>query len=192
MSFEIKSFNSLFETIMKDGTIEVYHGDDFNTTFLNPKLMNNGNNQEGIGIYFSDHKSTAESYGKDVVKAYIDRKNFIKSRESIKIIGKNNIINILKDMMIVDKEAMFYLVTDYGVYLENPEDLEDYHLEELYELIFNEEARNFQITMANSFGVVEFVKSWNKNTNIDGTYYNHNNDEVWYSLINTDIKLYPV
>ena len=29
--------------------IKVYHGDNHNTTKLDPILMNNGNNQEGIG-----------------------------------------------------------------------------------------------------------------------------------------------
>ena len=170
---DIKRFNELYESIVNSGhDITVYHGDNFGTDHLNPKLMNNGNNQEGIGIYFSDSLSTAKSYGKNIIKATINKSKLINARKTIENIHNKGIINILKDMYKVDIESMFYLVTDYGVYLEEPEDLTLDNIEELYNLMIDEEIRNFQITMAETFNVIDFVKSWNKHTDIDGTYFN--------------------
>jgi len=40
-----------FKEFINESTEITYHGDDFGTKKLEAKLMNNGNNQEGIGIY---------------------------------------------------------------------------------------------------------------------------------------------
>jgi len=181
----------LFESV--GGIITVYHGDDFNTRSLEPRLMNNGNNQEGVGIYFSDRLETTKAYGKNIIKADINMRNFIDSRIPIsKAVSKHSIMNIMYDMAKVDREAMFYLVTDYGVYLEEPEELEKHHIDEIYDLISGEEVRNFQTMLAGTFGVEAFVKSWNKHTGIDGSYQYHNSSERWFAIINPRIKVVKV
>ena len=176
----------LFESV----GIEVFHGDNHNTARLEPRLMNNGNNQEGIGIYFSDQQSTAHSYGRHIVKAMINPRNFVNARHPIgRHVQRQDGVRILKDLMGSDEEAMFYLATDYGVYLTDPEELNDHHLAELFGLLNNEEVRNFQITLANAFDVVTFVRSWNRHTKIDGTFNSNNRNETWYAIINDKIGL---
>jgi len=49
--------------------------------------------------------------------------------------------------------------------------------------------RNFQIDLANRFGVDQFVNIWNKTTKIDGTKQKQPNGAMWYSVINPKIKL---
>lgn len=170
--------------------IVIFHGDNYNTSRLDPRLMNNGNNQEGIGIYFSDELSTAKAYGKHVVKATVNPRKLIPARQPMSsFIPHRTIVNILKDMMKFDREAMFYMATDYGAYLTEPEELEEYHLDEVASMMGDEEVRNFQTTIAQVFDVVPFVKSWNRHTRIDGTFHNHNHNERWYAIINPNVRV---
>ena len=47
--------------------------------------------------------------------------------------------------------------------------------------------------MANNFGVEVFVKAWNFIfKNIHGTYYNNNDNEIWYCVINDKLKVSKV
>jgi len=55
--------------------VTIYHGDNYGTKKLDPKLMNNGNNQEGIGIYFGT-LDVAEDYGKNIVQVTVNKKDF--------------------------------------------------------------------------------------------------------------------
>lgn len=172
------------------GIVEVYHGDNYGTTRLEPRLMNNGNNQEGIGIYFSDQYKTAEFYGRHIVKATIDLSRFCSAREPVaRLNSERDIKRLLHDMNGVDPESMFYLLTDFGIFVQEPEDVEPYHIDELYDFMKNEQVRNFQITMAETFNVVDFVRSWNRHVRIDGTYEKNSHNELWVAIINTDIKV---
>ena len=177
----------IFES--QSNMVEVYHGDDYNTRSLEPRLMNNGNNQEGVGIYFSDRLETTRAYGRNIVKTYINMNKFVESRKPVSVINSSSIVTLLRDMSKVDKEAMFYIATDYGIYLEEPDDLGFYHIEELYSYLKNEEIRNFQTMLAGAFGVENFVKSWNKWVKIDGTWNFHNSSERWFAIINPSIKV---
>lgn len=173
--------------------IDVYHGDNYGTTRLEPRLMNNGNNQEGIGIYFSDRYETAEFYGRHIVKTTIDLRRFAPAREPVSVLReRRGITNILHDMNRVDPESMFYLITDFGIFVQEPEDVEPEHIDELYEFMQNEQIRNFQITMAETFNVVDFVRSWNRHLRIDGVYEKNNHNELWVAIINTDIRVEKV
>lgn len=167
----------------------IYHGDNFGTKKLDPKLMNNGNNQEGVGIYFGDLE-TAQSYGRHVISIEINPKNFIDSRKPIgKYVSTSKIAKILNDMWKVDEEEMYYMITDWGIEIPNPEDIEKRHITFLASKMSNDEVRNFQVTLADTFNVVDFVKSWNKILpNIHGTYQKQNRD-TWYAVINTDYKV---
>jgi len=182
-----------FKEFINESTVITYHGDDFNTKKLEAKLMNNGNNQEGIGIYFGS-LATAETYGKDIIKAEINPKNYIDSRKNInKYLTIRQIIKILKDMYKVDEETMYYMITDWGVEISEPEDIMEEHIEFLADKMQNEEVRNFQITMAQEFNVIDFVESWNKHCkNIHGTFQKQGNGEIWYCIINTNVKVQKV
>jgi hypothetical protein len=156
---------------------------------LEPKLMNNGNNQEGIGIYFGSLK-TAETYGTNIVKTEINPKNFIDSRKDIiDFLKIKQIENILIDMWKSDEETMYYMITDW-IEVSEPEDISISDIKYLADKMKYDEVRNFQITLAEQFGVVEFVESWNKHCkNIYGTYQVQNKDETWYCIINTKVKV---
>lgn len=189
---DFRKYIELLENAEKDSSrfIEVYHGDNFNTTQLEPRLMNNGNNQEGIGIYFSDRYETTKSYGRDVIKAKIDMNRFVPSRNELESIDmRNGVVNVLHDMNKVDPESMFYLLTDYGVFVTEPEDVTAQHISDLYQRFKNEQIRNFQVTMAQTFNVIDFVESWNTHIKIDGTYERNSATETWFAIINPNIKV---
>lgn len=182
-----------FACKLNESSFLIYHGDNYNTTKLIPKLMNNGNNQEGIGIYFSDDIKTAKDYGKDVISLNINERNFINSRDILKKhLSKKDLVGLLKILHQSDNESFFYYISDY-IEVSEPEEVEDYHIEEFIQHIEREQIRNFQIDMANNFGVEVFVKAWNFIfKNIHGTYYNNNDNEIWYCVINDKLKVSKV
>ena len=179
-----------FKDFLNESKVVTYHGDDFGTKKLEAKLMNNGNNQEGIGIYFGS-LTTAETYGKYVVKAEINHSKFIDSREDIgKYIKVDKIAKLFVHLHKLDGEPLYYMVTDWGIDgVVEPEDVEPQHLKELASKMLEEEVRNFQITLAEAFGVVDFVEAWNKIIKIPGTYQKQGGDEFWYAIIDTKIKV---
>ena len=75
--------------------IKIYHGDNYNTNKLSPKLMNSGNNQEGIGIYFGDLE-TAQFYGNNIVNIEINENNFNKNGWSFNSFSLFKSLNGLK------------------------------------------------------------------------------------------------
>ena len=185
-----------FKQYLNESKITVYHGDNYGTKKLDPKLMNNGNNQEGIGIYFGDYE-TAEKYGKFIVSAEINPKMFMDSREDIgKYLSEQQIAKLLMSLPKgvgwerKNKDDLYSLVTDYGVEVYEPEDLKSHHIHEAARLMMDEEVRNFQITLAETFGVERFVERWNDIfPRRHGTY---NPELGFYSIINTRIKVKPV
>ena len=164
--------------------ITIYHGDNFGTKRIEPKLMMNGNAQEGIGIYFSSLE-LAQAYGKDVVYTEVNPKNFINSRDTVRSKVKLA-YKILRDLWKIDNEAMYYLLTDWVEIIE-VEDITRSDIQLLATKMGSDEVRNFQITLAQSFGVENFVKVWNKiyPKNL-GTY---NADLDFYAIIKPSIFL---
>jgi len=181
-----------FKDFINESSVITYHGDDFDTKKIEAKLMmtDGSNNQEGIGVYFGSLE-TAETYGKDIVSAKINPKNFVDSRKDIgKYIKISQMVDMLTDMWKSDEETMYYMITDWGLEISEPEDIEQEHMEYLANNMQSDEVRNFQITLAEQFGVVTFVDSWNTHCkNIHGTCQKQGGDEVWYCIINTKIKL---
>lgn len=171
----------------------VYHGDNFGTTKIDPKWMlhADSNNQEGVGIYFGTLLETAQAYGKDIVKAEINHKKFIDSRASVSKLNKASTVKLLQELHKIDNEPLWYLLTDYNFEVYEPEDVEDYHLEKLYDKMKSTQIRWFQIELAEKFGTENFVKAWNKHLKIDGTFQvqDKSTNNIWYAIINTDIKL---
>lgn len=181
----MKTIKSLLNEMNK--TVTIYHGGEKFITKLDPKYMltKSSNAQEGIGIYFGTLE-VARSYGGSISSVTVAQNKFVPSREDISVIGTNNIYKILKYLNSINKEAMFYLISDW-VEVQNPEDVTDKNIKTLADYIKTDEVRNFQITMSEQFGVENFVKAWNKFLpNIIGTY---NKDNGFYAIINTKIKV---
>jgi hypothetical protein len=95
---------------------------------------------------------------------------------------------MLQELWQYDKEAMFYWLSDW-VYVTEPQDVEEYHLEELAENVLDEEVRNLQIVLADNFGVEHMVRAWNTHTDIHGTYNMNSDDEMWIAIINPDTQI---
>lgn len=171
--------------------ITVYHGDNYGTSKLQPSLMNNGTNQEGIGIYFSNSIETAQSYGKYIIKTTINLNKFINSRKQVSKLGLNNIKPLLHFLWEHNPEDMFYYISDWMEVIE-PSDVTAEHINILSSKLLSDEIRNFQITLAQTFGVEIFVHAWNKFIKFDGTYIDHVNSELWFAIINTSIPVYPI
>jgi hypothetical protein len=181
----VKTFR---EFILEDNASlkTIYHGDNFKTTKLEPKLMNNGNNEEGIGIYFGDLK-TAESYGKDIISIDINPKKFIPSRGDMgKYISPTIMLKIIKELNKVSSEGIWYMLTDYGMDIQKPEDVKDVHLKQLSNMMKDSQVRNFQIEFTQRTNVEDFVRIWNECTNIDGTF---EASRGFYAVINPNYKI---
>ena len=168
-------------------TTTVYHGDNYGTTSMNPKLMNYGNNQEGIGIYFGT-LDTALGYGDNIVSTVIDTSKFLNSRniteDSLSIVKLTTLIQELNKR----DSDFWYLFTDFGMEVQGPEEVEQYHCVELAYALGNDELRNMQITLAERSNVELFVALWNKIfPNVHGLY-----NEEFYAIINTGYKLSKV
>lgn len=178
----------IFEEFENEKKITVYHGDNYGTTSINIDNMDlGGNRQEGIGIYFTTNLEIAQFYGKYVVSAEISKNKFIDSRDDIgNFLSINEMIGLFKYFWKIDSVSLYYLISNY-VEIFEPTDITEYHLKKLAENMKTEEVRNFQITLAESFGVKNFVDAWCLNVkNIDGT-VNHEFD--FYCIINPKIEL---
>jgi len=176
----------------KKKTIRLFHGDNHNTTKIDPKLMmqKNSNNQEGVGIYFGTLE-TARHYGKNIVYIDVEKNSFFNSRDLIedcKELSKK-LIKILLELKKIDNEEMYYFVTDWGIECDE-KNINETVLKEVAEYLQTEEIRNFQIDMAEKFGVVNFVRVWNK-------VLPHNNglfckETNFYAVINPKIKVHKL
>jgi hypothetical protein len=183
-----KTFSQLYNELTESKFVTVYHGSSVKFNKISPKhmLTKDSNAQEGVGIYFGSYE-TAETYGKHIMKIDLDPKYFIDSYSQIgKHVKFNDLVKICKDMYNSDKESMFYKISDW-VYVEEPEDIEDYHIDEFANEMRDEMIRNFTVDFAESFGVENFVKSWNKHVSyIHGT---HEKNLGFYSVMNTKYKV---
>ena len=165
----------------------VYHGDNHNTSSMDPKLMNYGNNQEGIGIYFGT-LDTALGYGDNIVSTVIDTSKFLNSRniteDSLSIVKLTTLIQELNKR----DSDFWYLFTDFGMEVQGSDEVEQHHCVELAYALGNDELRNMQITLAERSNVELFVALWNKIfPNVHGLY-----NEEFYAIINTGYKLSKV
>jgi len=179
-----------FKDYINESFMISYHGSSAKITSIEAKYMNEGNNQEGIGFY-SGSLATAETYGKNIVQLEVNKSNYIDSRKDVcDFLSKRQRLLLFKDMFKSDKETMFYMITDWGVEIQEPNDIKTKHLEFMVEKMEFEEVRNFQIELANQFGVETLVESWNKHIKrIHGTYQEQGNGEIWFCTINTNIKV---
>jgi hypothetical protein len=169
----------------------VYHGDSHGTTSLNSKWMLHGesNNQEGVGIYFSPDIKVAKSYGPKVSSIDISGLNIAKSRDLVTdIISQDDAIMLLS-YLHKHSEDFWYMLTDYGIEIAEPEEVEEGHLYALHNMMQTQEVRNWQIELTQASDVVTFVTAWNKYIDIDALY---ETDSKFYAVINTSITATPV
>jgi len=186
---------SLREFLSEGAQTNIYHGGSRVIRRLEPKSMHHGNsnNQEGVGIYFGDTIEIAQTYGKKLVYIEVDKRKFVDSRAQAKrVLKAKHIADILIDALETEpsvKEDLFYFVSDY-VEVRDEDDLEKWHMEEVAKHLINDEIRYLQVTLAEVLGVEIFVESWNYYvSHIHGTY---NASEGFWSVINTDYRVYPV
>jgi hypothetical protein len=165
----------------------IYHGDNFATTKLSPKLMNNGNNQVGIGIYFGDLK-IATAYGKNIISIDINPRDFKDGMSDIdSVINTKQAVKIIEHLHKNDPD-FWYIFSDY-VGVADHDEVEDYHYDGLWDAMRSTEARNWQIEMTQATNVDNFVTAWNKYTKIHGLYESFTG---FYSVINTRYKVTKV
>jgi len=165
----------------------LYHGDDYGTTALNPQWMmhRESNNQEGIGIYFSPDINIAKSYGNKISKIDADGLRIVNSRMPVEnVINERDAINLLKYIFEND-EDFWYKISDY-IEVTGPEDVSDYHFQELFQMMEGQEIRNWQSEIAMATDITVFVTGWNKFIPIDGLYEQRTKH---HSIINTNIKV---
>lgn len=166
----------------------LYHGDNFGTTQLTPKWMmhDESNNQEGIGIYFSPDINIAKSYGNKISKISADNLRIVNSRMPFgNAIKKRDAVNLMKYIFNNDEDFWYKLISDY-IQVPDPEDVDEYHFEMLYDIMKDQEIRNWQIEIAKATDITNFVTGWNKYIPIDGLYEPTTRH---HSIINTSIKV---
>jgi len=168
--------------------LEIFHGDNFNTKSLSPKLMLNGNNQEGVGIYFGTI-DVAKGYGGNIIKAKVNKEKLIASREPIeKYLSHEKIRKIINMLGEKEPSAIVSYLQDWGFEVYSPDEITFSDLDEIVNSIKSEEVRNFQIELSQRFGVENFVSVWNAETDIQGTF---DNETGFYAIIDTSITVEP-
>ena len=138
----------------------VYHGSPTQFNKLEAKYMflDISNAQEGIGSYFGE-LPMAESYGDYIVSAEIDPSQFLDSRVIIgDVVDSNDLSALILLLSEPNQETLYYLLSDWIDTGEN--DVLDY-IDEFVSFVKDDQVRNFQITMAQEFGIEAFVEAWN-------------------------------
>jgi len=181
-------FKDFLGTLSESSEIEVFHGSDKKFTKIDPKymLLDNSNAQEGVGIYFGTLK-TAEQYGEYIVSTKVNSKYFVDSNGLVQdFVKPKDLVKLCKDMYKVNEEEFFYKLSDY-VMVTVPKEIRNYHIEEFAEALNAEVLRYFTTDFAMTFGIENFIKSWNKH--IPYIHGLHNEQLDFYSIMNTKYKL---
>jgi len=178
-----------FKDFLHESMVVIYHGDNYNTVRLEPKLMNNGNNQLGTGIYFGNKVEIAEAYGKDIVQIEINVSKLLQAESRLGRLSTAKIYNLLKALHKSDNEILYYDMMDWGIEVQEPEDITDYDIKEFASMLGDEQIRNFQTDYSSKFGVELFVKLWMKYVKIQGTYQEQGNGKTWYAIIDPSAEI---
>jgi len=189
----MKNFNEFINEAYtpKSGIITVYKASDKKFNKIDTKFMVIAD--QGVGTYFTDYefaKTNASFKENFLLSTEINLKYFVDSWIKIeKLVSLKKLQNFLFELYKTNEEGFFNLSLYFGIEVLNPEDLTEFHVLELSELIKSEQIRNFQKMIAEEFGIETFVKLWNKYfSEIHGTIYDEN-DVVYYSIINTKLKV---
>jgi hypothetical protein len=178
----------MLKKILESQKIKLYHGSNVFIPKIDPKYMGIGNDQEGIGIYFSDDLNVAKHYGDKISVIEVENK-FVDSRKTLEeVLTKNKWIKFLMELFKKsDKEEFYYFITDY-LYdpIGSPDEINKYVFEEAWDILKEEEIRNFQIALSDVVGVELFVNTWNKMIKIIGLV---NEKDRFFSVIDTSVKI---
>jgi hypothetical protein len=117
------------------------------------KRIHEGNQQEGPGIYFSS-LDVAEQYGKFITKTKdkIDSSKFLNSRKSVSEYYHlyTKLPLFLKELYKIDPEPIYYELSNWMEIYE-PEDVKDYHFQEMKNKLKDEQIRYFLTTYADLY-----------------------------------------
>lgn len=179
--------------LLESDDLILYHGDDYGTIDLDPKWMihDESNNQEGVGIYFTPIIDDARGYGPKISSLRITpylQDRIVDSRSlTSDHIDPEMGLQLLSYIHQRD-EDFWYAVSDYAGVAE-PEEVEEYHLEEMFRMMSSQEIRNFQSELATHSSGEVFVEAWNAIVPIIGLW---EKQTQYYAIINTKLKATPV
>lgn len=174
--------------IAEAANVRVFHGTKYNTTSINPAHMNNSINEYGVGIYFTDNVSTTKMYGSNVIEAMVDPSRFIDASSPVSRVGPDY-LKLLLELKRTSLEGIYYMVTDFGVEIGEPEEVTDAHIRYVYDKIKRQQIRHSQQEITDNVGVENFVKAWNNNIRLDGLTDKKSTGETFYVIINPKIKV---
>lgn len=169
----------------------LYHGDDFETTKLDPKWMmhDDSRNAVGVGIYFTPDMEHTKLYGNNISKISMNGLKLVNGFTPIeKIINQSTFVKFLETLNKTN-EGIWYLITDYGIEVQDQREIRRHHFLKLYNFMKSQEIRDWQIELAQATSIIDFVTAWNNIIKIDGLY---NPETNYYAIINTNIPVTPV
>jgi hypothetical protein len=178
---------TFLEFLNESTLVTAYHGGPTKLKNIDPKFMNIGNTEYGIGIYFATDEETTKTYGPAVSTITIDPAKFIDSFSPAGKLG-TKLTKLLIALWPHNKEAMFYMVSDY-IEVSEEEDVTEDHIKQLAKHLKDSQIRHLQVDLVRAFGEDAFVDEWMKNVKLDGTFYKNSSTDTWYAVINTKLPL---
>jgi hypothetical protein len=178
---------TFLEFLNESNSVTAYHGGPSKLKKIEPKFMNIGNVEYGVGIYFATDEETTKTYGKAVSTIAIDHAKFIDSFSPAGKLG-TKLAKLLTALWLLNKEAMFYMVSDY-IEVSEVDDVTGEHIKQLARRMKDVHVRHLQVDLVRAFGEDAFVDEWMKNVKLDGTFYKRNSDDTWYAVINPKIRV---
>lgn len=170
--------------ITESKLITVYKGSNKDLSKIVPNMFNSkdSDEQKGVGMFFSTNIEDAKKQGSDIYALKINSVDFVDSEERISKLG-NDTIKLLKDLHNIDHEHLYYLMSDYGFEVSDPENMTNADIEKLYNALKDEEIGTFQVDMVNMFGIEHFIDAWNKNIKFKGTFTKLVDGHIWYGIL---------
>jgi len=106
--------------------------------------------------------------------------------------SKSSVYRFLKELHDIDSTIMYNFLVDYGM----DESVQHYignyvkSIKRIVEFLLYSEIRNFQLDIAERFGVINFVICWNRIfSDVKGLRENRPGGEIWASIIDNSIQL---
>jgi len=188
----MKTYNQF---LLETKEIIVYSGNNSKSKTLDPKWMfhDTSNNQEGVGIYFSNNIDTAKSYGNFILSTTINPSKLLDSRDITNETISTRSLSLFIKSINKDDPDFWYIFTDYGFEIQDESDVNDEIIESFVDMMAGDEIRNFQTEILQAMGKSNknsiFVKHWIKYIKSYGTYHKQNNNETFFALmkLNTPI-----
>jgi len=170
--------------------LKIYHGDNFGLTDINSNFrlmsLENSNQQEGPGIYFSTNKETAEHYGSKVVSIEIDLVRFMSSREKISKYLSTKVIKTILMNISENDDKFLDILSDYGEDVSSYSKVPSLYWDKLSKMMGIEQVRNFLITLCEYTSVENVITSFTNNCAYYGTQNKQNEDNIWFAVFKTD------